>query len=324
MARPLRIEYKNAFYHITSRGNERKIIFRDEKDNEKFLYYLDVMHQRYGIIVYAYVLMNNHYHLIIETPKPNLYRMMRDLNGHYTIYFNKRHKRYGHLFQGRYKSVLIDKDHYLLELSRYVHLNPVRAGLVTKPEHYKYSSMSYYLGERKTPSWLNTTWLVEQFGSEARIARIRYKKFVYQGIVGLDNPLKDVYAQSILGGMDFIEMITNRFLKGKDISDQISGVKKLKFGKDLEDIAMAVMQCYNIDKSDLVKRKDKSNIAKKIFIYLSRKYTDSGLKKIRKYLNNTITDAAISKLYIRTQKELGEDGHIEKEIQKIENQLFDI
>ncbi len=145
MSRPLRIKYNNAIHHITARGNERKNIFLDEKDFEKFLNYLNVVYEPYKTIVYSFALLDNHYHLLIETPYANLSKMMRDLNGHYNKYFNKRHKRNGHLFQGRFKSILVDKDNYLLVLSRYIHLNPVRAGVTSKPENYSNSSMFYFI-----------------------------------------------------------------------------------------------------------------------------------------------------------------------------------
>lgn len=136
MARPLRIMYAGAFYHVTARGNERKKIFLSHIDYEKFLSYLTDAIHKYGVALHAFVLMANHYHLIVETPKANLSAFMHVLNSAYTTYFNLKRRRSGHLFQGRYKALLVDKDHYLLELSRYIHLNPVRAGITEKPEDY--------------------------------------------------------------------------------------------------------------------------------------------------------------------------------------------
>ena len=136
MARPLRIEYDGALYHITSRGNERKAIFRDDEDRVGFLEALQKVNERFNWICHAYCLMNNHYHLVVETPDGNLSKGMRQLNGVYTQYFNRKHHRVGHIFQGRYKSILIEKESYLLEVSRYVVLNPVRAKAVKKPEDW--------------------------------------------------------------------------------------------------------------------------------------------------------------------------------------------
>jgi putative transposase len=140
MARPLRINYKGAFHHITARGNERKRIFLSKADHDTFLTFLKDASRKYGIIIHCYVLIGNHYHLVIETPRGLLSRFMHDVNSGYTTYFNVKRKRAGHLFQGRYKSLLVDKDSYLLELSRYVHLNPCRAGITERPEDYPLSS----------------------------------------------------------------------------------------------------------------------------------------------------------------------------------------
>lgn len=137
MARPLRIEYPGAFYHVTSRGNEQKDVFKSQKDREKFLSYVESAVVRYGAVVHTWCLMSNHYHLLLETPSGNLSQIMRHINGAYTTYFNVKRKRAGHLFQGRYKAILVEAGAYALEFSRYMHLNPVRAGMVAKPEQYQ-------------------------------------------------------------------------------------------------------------------------------------------------------------------------------------------
>ena len=150
MARPLRIEYKGAFYHITARGNERKRIFFSKADYEKFKDYLGKAQDKYGYLLHCYMLMTNHYHMLIETPNPNMSKLMHYLNGSYTGYINRRRKRSGHLFQGRYKAILVDADSYFLELSRYIHLNPVRANIVSNPEDCPYSSYSTYICSLRT------------------------------------------------------------------------------------------------------------------------------------------------------------------------------
>ena len=137
MARPLRIEYPGALYHVTSRGNEQKDVFKSQRDREKFLSYVESAVVRYGAVVHIWCLMSNHYHLLLETPSGNLSQIMRHINGAYTTYFNVKRKRAGHLFQGRYKAILVEVDAYALELLRYVHLNPVRAGMVAKPEDHQ-------------------------------------------------------------------------------------------------------------------------------------------------------------------------------------------
>jgi putative transposase len=147
MSRPARIQYEGAFYHVMNRGNTRAEIFVDDKDRKKFYDILGNVEERFRVDIYAFVLMKNHYHLLLETSLPNLSRAIQSLNGDYALYFNNRHNRPGHLFQGRFKAMLVEKGHYLLELSRYIHLNPVRADIVKTPESYKWSSLPIYLGE---------------------------------------------------------------------------------------------------------------------------------------------------------------------------------
>ena len=165
MARPLRIEYPGAFYHVTSRGNERKDIFKSNTDREMFLSYLASAQEKYEAVVHAYCLMSNHYHLMIETPQGNLSQIMKYINSSYTNFFNIKRKRTGHLLQGRYKAILVEADAYATELSRYIHLNPVRAGMVRSPEEYRWSSYSYYT-ERSSPSWLKTGFILGYFGTD--------------------------------------------------------------------------------------------------------------------------------------------------------------
>src|SRR3972149_4573760 len=164
MARPLRIEYPGALYHVTARGNAREAIFRDDPDRGAFLVILGRVVERYNWLCHAYCLMGNHYHLLVETPDGDLSKGMRQLNGLYTQRSNRRHRRVGHIFQGRYKAILVDKDSYLLELCRYIVLNPVRAHLVKSVERWPWSSYRATVGERAAPAWLSTEALLAQFG----------------------------------------------------------------------------------------------------------------------------------------------------------------
>jgi REP element-mobilizing transposase RayT len=182
MARPLRIEFPGAIYHITSRGNARQPIFKDDKDREVFLEVLEGVVVRYKWLCHAYCLMDNHYHLLIETPEGNLSRGMRQLNGIYTQRFNRKHTMVGHVFQGRFKAILVDKENYLLELCRYVVLNPVRAGMVKTPGKYNWSSYGATAGTVKSPSFLTTDWILSQFGHRRRQAENVYKSFVQDGV----------------------------------------------------------------------------------------------------------------------------------------------
>ncbi len=219
MARPLRIEYEGAIYHVTSRGNRKKPIFRDDKDRESFLEIINSVVKRYNWICHAYCLMDNHYHLMIETSDANLSRGMRQLNGIYTQEYNRRHQKTGHVFQGRYKAILIEKESYLLELSRYVVLNPVRAGIVERPSEWKWSSYASTAGIKGVPQHLTVDWILGQFGSSRKKAEKNYREFVEAGIKE-NSPWKKLKGQVLLGGDGFIE----RF---KDILSEKEEIKEI-------------------------------------------------------------------------------------------------
>lgn len=178
MARPLRIEFPGALYHVTSRGNERRPIFRDDRDCQTFLGFLADATRRFGWSVTQWVLMINHFHLVIQTPEPNLSRGMQWLNGTYAAWFNHRHSRSGHLFHGRFNAVLIEKESYFAEVLRYVALNPVRAGLVKRPEDYRWSSYRGAAGFEAAPDWLDTAAVYQMFDEDVTTAQKKFREFV--------------------------------------------------------------------------------------------------------------------------------------------------
>lgn len=215
MARPLRIEFAGALYHVTSRGDRREPIFDDDEDRRIFLSVLAEVVDRFNWLCHAYCLMTNHYHLVVETPDGNLSKGMRQLNGMYTQASNRRHKRTGHLFQGRFKGILVDKESYLLELSRYVVLNPVRAGMVRHPGDYAWSSYGAMVGDASTPKWLATDGLLSRFGSRRAAARRRYTRFVEKGI-GLPSLWTELRQQIYLGDDKFIQRMLKKAKLGSD------------------------------------------------------------------------------------------------------------
>lgn len=184
MARPLRIEFPGALYHLTARGDRREPIYEDDADRRTFLAILAEVVRQFNWTCYAYCLMTNHYHLVVGTPDGNLSKGMRQLNGMFTQASNRRRHRTGHLFQGRYKAILVDKDAYLLELSRYVVLNPVRARRVTSVEKWPWSSFRATVGQAPAPAWLAVEGVLAQFGARRAPARRRYGKFVQEGVGG--------------------------------------------------------------------------------------------------------------------------------------------
>jgi putative transposase len=216
MARPLRIEYDSALYHITSRGNARKSIFAGNEDRKIFLDTLDKVNDKYNFLCHAYCLMDNHYHLLIETPDGNLSNGMRQLNGVYTQRYNRRNKKVGHVFQGRYKAILIQKETHFLEVCRYVVLNPVRARAVNSPKEWKWTSYKATAGFEKPHNCLTTDCILEQFGETRKTAEKEYRGFVRFGI-GEKTLWKELKGQSILGDIDFVDKLIGYVKKSKDI-----------------------------------------------------------------------------------------------------------
>jgi REP element-mobilizing transposase RayT len=208
----------NRIYHVTSRGNARRKIFLDNADREAFLTTLAWVVERFGWLCHAYCLMDNHFHLMIETPEPNLSRGMRQLNGVYTQGFNRRHRKVGHLFQGRFKAILVERDSYLLELARYVVLNPVRARMVKSPAGYAWSSYRPTLGLDPIPPGLSIDWLLGQFAKTKPVARQRYAAFVQSGI-GKPSPWEDLKGQVLLGSETFVEKMAPQLKMSEGVAE---------------------------------------------------------------------------------------------------------
>lgn len=181
MARPLRIEFAGALYHITARGNARENIFVDDTDRENFLSLLLQTCQRHHWLCHAYCLMSNHYHLLIETQSATLSSGMKLLNGSYTQTFNRCHRRVGHVFQGRFKAILVERDAHLLELARYIVLNPVRAGMVRSANDWRWSSYRATAGLADAAEFLITDCVLGNFGRRRSTAQEAYRRFVAEG-----------------------------------------------------------------------------------------------------------------------------------------------
>jgi REP element-mobilizing transposase RayT len=218
MARPLRIEYPGAVYHVTTRGNARQAIFKDDGDRKCFLDVLASVVEESNWLCHAYCLMENHYHLILETPEANLSRGMRQLNGVYTQRHNRRHGSGGHLFQGRFKAILVGRENYLLELCRYVVLNPVRAGLVKTAEEYAWSSYRATAGSASRPPYLSVDWVLGQFGERIGKAQARYRDFVRGGMPG-ESPWRRLRGQVFLGLDDLIEHLRPHLEKARRVKE---------------------------------------------------------------------------------------------------------
>ncbi|MCK4905513.1 transposase [bacterium] len=309
MARQLRIEYEGAFYHVTSRGNEQKEIFVDEQDQKQFLKYIEQQVTRYSIKVHVWCLMNNHYHLVIETPLANLSRVMQTLNTSYTVYFNHRHKRVGHLFQGRYKAILVQADEYLEHLSRYIHLNPVRAGVVKKLEEYKWSSYRDYIYKNRNVQFLTTGFILGMFNSNTEKAKKLYKESIEKDSNTDANFIKDnISGGLILGKSDFVNWVKSKFIVDRK-DEELTSLKRLEKRITINQI-----------ETEIRKRVEKEKLQRKLYIYLIRKYTDKKLEDIARLLGN-MSYSAISQMCRRIEKHREEDKEMDLLLSRIEESL---
>jgi REP element-mobilizing transposase RayT len=310
MARPLRIEYPGAFYHVTSRGNERKAVFKSLSDRERFLTYLESATERYGAVIHVYCLMDTHYHLFIETPSGKLSRIMQHINGAYTTYFNRKRERSGHLFQGRYMAILVEADEYAMELSRYVHLNPVRAWIVKTPEEYKWSSFRYYISNGKAPKWLKRDFILSYFGGKPTSAMKKYRDFVYTLLEKeYESPLAKLPHSVILGSSEFVAEIKDRFIRGKQPERDLPILTEMIDRPGLETIEQAVDSRIQND----------ANLARQVKMFLCHRYSGKKLSEIGARFG--VSQSAVTQASRRMRDRQHKDKKLEKLILKIVKKL---
>lgn len=310
MARPLRIEYPGAYYHVTSRGNEQKDVFKSQKDREKFLSYLESATKRYDALIHAYCLMGNHYHLLLETPAGNLAEIMRHINGAYTTYFNVKRKRSGHLFQGRYKAILVEADEYATELSRYIHLNPVNAHIIARPEDYQWSSYRCYIGQSLPPAWLKMDFVLEYFAVNAADASNKYRQFV-EDKLGKEyaSPLKAVVGSSLLGSQGFIEEITAVHLQEKAVGRDVPALRQLTRQPQPEDIIREVKAVFAENEKQ----------ARLAAMHLCHKYSGSKLRQIGSLFD--VRESAITEGSRRFALKMIEDKQLKLMVEEVKGTL---
>ena len=321
MARPLRIEYPGAFYHVINRGNAGESIVTSEGDRARFAEYLGKTVERFSIIIHTYCLMSNHYHLLIETPYPNLSRAIQWLNVSYAAYYNTKRRRRGHLFQGRFKSLLVDADEYLTSLSRYIHLNPVRARMATKPEDYRWSSYPAFIGKIEVPVWLETKRLLSNFGTKKRIAIQNYKAF-HDEIESemLENPAKDLVGGFILGDSEFVDWVKKTFLADRTDDPNIPQLKKLKPRITLDAIVKAVAVSFGVGEQQIREKGRKGNKARDSAMYLARDLTGLSCKELGDFFGR-ISGAAITRRYNHVTGVIEQDTTFSRKLRQIENRI---
>lgn len=299
MARPLRIEYEGAFYHVIARGERREDIFTNDSDKDKFLVKLAETAEKFRLLVHAYVLMDNHYHLLVETQQANLGKAMHHLNASYSNWFCHKYQVVGSVFQGRYKAILVEKDEYLKVLSAYIHLNPVRAKIVTRPELYRFSSMPYYSGKVKPPEFLRTQDLQALFSRKSA-----YQAFVAEyknGGSGIEKA--EIYgSNSLLGSTRFLREAYAKlkaFGKKPDEREQPDVRDARQVGMD--EVLEALHVDLKIAEEDLWSRR-RGNVHRKLLAYALRRYTVMTLKEIGMFMK--MDYAAVSELARSFERDL--------------------
>ena len=279
MSRPLRIEYPNAFYHVMNRGLNRQAVFLVDDDYEIFLEVLKETSKFFGIRVISYCLMPNHYHLLLQTPKANLSRAMRHLNGVYTQRFNRFHKKDGPLFRGRYKAILVQEDEYLTHLIRYIHLNPVQANLIGDPSKYLWNSHKQYLKGQDQAPWLHVRLGLAFYSGKLKGAIKSYRQFMKDGT---DPTILAFYGKKkqspILGDPDFLDMIKEKYIfTDRKLSTEIPEVRSLTGHKKAHQIVEATAKLFQRPKQQLYQSKrGETNRARLVAVSLVRDL--SGLK----------------------------------------------
>lgn len=303
MARRSRIEYPGAFYHVISRGNQRQKIFADDRDRRKYLELLFGLRETYGFRLHGYVLMMNHVHLLMEAGDVPLSRLMQRLGSGYTQYFNRRHGLVGHLFQGRYKAILCDKTSYLLQLTRYLHLNPVRAEAVKEPGAYAWSSYRAYVRENRKQEGLETAEVLGQFSRRVNEAKRLYRRFVLEG---LGEGHKEEY----------YELLDGRILGGKEFAERIKatvGEKgrlriKVKAGDFLERVCGALGKTKE---SVVGAAKDRGRVrARELICYLGRSCTELSVNSLAQNLR--VDPTCVSRSVSRVESRLAKDKQLKK------------
>jgi len=282
MPRPLRIQFHDAWYHVMNRGAGRRLIFHSDEHRQLFLELLEEASQKFGLEIHAYCLMDNHYHLLLRTPLGNLSRVMRHINGIYTQRYNNLQKTDGPLFRGRYKAILVEEDSYLLMASRYIHLNPVDAGIVKKAEDYKWSSYNAYIASEKKPDWLITDSIIEQISSRKSLTHISgYKAYVESTDLNEINTFySQKYTSPILGSDTFVTKMLSTITDEHKIASS-SDVRRAIVIPSIEEITREVGEYYQLTKSELLKsRRGQANWPKQVALYICKEKYGYSLVKI--------------------------------------------
>lgn len=324
MSRPQRIEFEGAYYHVMNRGRGRDDIFHGDVYFETFLQTLEEAVERFNVEVHSYCLMSNHYHLLIKTPEANLQRAMRHINGVYTQRYNRLKGCDGSLFRGRYKSILVDSDEYLLHVSKYIHLNPIEAKLVDSLDDYSWSSYRAYVGKCKAPSWLSRREVYSQL-TGSRLRASRYRAYVEE--LGSVDEIVAFYSKQrlspVLGSAGFINEVSK--LRDGEVSIEESKQDRIGCKPNMDEIVNAVANFYKVDRAELIASKrgrGLKNFPRKVAMYLCQLKGQYRLVEIADYFELNHYGGVASSI-AAVKKEVGSSRKIKKEINSIVNR-FDL
>ena len=308
MARPVRIEYPGAVYHVICRGNNRQGIFKDDQDRTTYLEKLSLYCEQKEVELLCYCLLPNHLHLLLETPQANLSKLMQPFQTSYTLYFNRRHRHTGHVFEQRYKAFLVDRDNYLLQVSRYIHLNPVGVRMVERPQDYRWSSYKAYLRDEKS-SRLNREVILGQFEGKGRRRVSRYRDFV-EGGLGIKKEWSElpVLRQAFVGDEDFVEQAMKRAAKRPAIEGRYS----------LADIVRAVSKAAGLEGEELRRATQQEHVkrGRELLMYIARRYSSASLREIAGYLRARDI-STVSHGVRRAEGLLGEDRDFQNGVDRV-------
>lgn len=311
------MSFDNAVYHITARGNRKEKIFYSDDNKRVFLLKMDQTFLEYSFICYAYCLMDNHYHLFIKTPLSNISQGMHYLNASYANYFTAKYKTNGPLFQGRYKSLLVDEDNYALVLSSYIHLNPLRAGLTKNIDEYTWSSLLDYLGKRKKElKKLDTQFILTQLHNNLTQSRAIYKSYILENLT-MGFPVNDIYRGIALGDETFIKKIESK-IKAVGEKREIQTTKYFN-SYSSEVIIQKVSQAFNLNKGEVLK-KQRGNLYRQITLYLVKRYSSLSLKEIGKIFDMDYT--AVSQAVRRFEDKIKKDNKIRIKLDSVLELLY--
>lgn len=315
MSRPLRIEYPGAWYHVMNRGRRAEDVFLDKEDYEGFLELLKESSEMWNVRIAAYCLMSNHYHMLIQTPDANLSRFMRHVNGVYTQRFNWFHGCDGHLFRGRFKSILVDKDAYLLQLVRYIHRNPLEAAIVDNLDTYKWSSHKGYISRAKKWDWLSKDFVLSMLTKDKRQQRRAYRQFIAKGNT---EEMVQVFAGKrlpwLLGSERFMDWVKDRFFKGK-YHEEVPDSRGL--APDREKIKKEVCRFYQVKQDDLLRSKrGVFNEPRNVAIFLSRRVRGDRLDEIGRDFNLK-RYSSVSTVIEQTKAQISRDRKLRQRVEKL-------